>query len=47
MNEPNNFENFQNILNEIEKTKEKLVNQLKALIIFQQQLKDFLNCKDL
>ena len=47
MNEPNNFEAFQNILNEIEKTKEKLVNQLKALIIFQQQLKYFLSCKDL
>lgn len=27
--------------------KEKLEKQLKALIIFQQQLKDFLNCKDL
>ena len=40
-------EAFQNILNEIEKTKEKLENQLKALIIFQQQLKDFLSCKDL
>lgn len=38
---------FQNILDEIEKTKEKLEKQLQALIIFQQQLKDFLNCKDL
>lgn len=47
MNEPNNFEAFQNILNEIEKTKEKLENQLKALLDFQQQLKDFLSCKDL
>lgn len=47
MNESNNIEAIQNILDDIEKTKEKLENQLKALIIFQQQLKDFLSCKDL
>lgn len=29
------------------KTKEKLENQLQALLDFQQQLKDFLSCKEL
>lgn len=38
---------FQNILDDIEKAKKKLKKQLQALIVFQQQLKDFLNCKDL
>lgn len=47
MNELNNLDAIQNILDDIEKTKEKLENQLQALLIFQQQLKDFLNCKDL
>lgn len=40
-------EAFQNILNDIEKTKEKLENQLQALLDFQQQLIDYLNCKNL
>lgn len=40
-------EAFQNILDDIEKTKEKLENQLQALLDFQQQLIDYLNCKDL
>lgn len=47
MNESNNIDAFQNILNEIEKTKEKLENQLKALLDFKQQLIDYLSCKDL
>lgn len=34
-------EAFQNILDDIEKSKEKLKKQLQALLIFQQQLKDF------
>lgn len=38
-------EAFQNIIDDIEKHKKKLENQLQALIVFQQQLKDFLNCK--
>lgn len=38
---------FQNILDDIEKAKKKLKKQLQALIVFQQQLKDFLSCKDL
>ncbi len=40
-------EAFQNVFDAIEKYKEKLEKQLQALLIFQQQLKDFLNCKDL
>lgn len=40
-------EAFQNILDDFEKTKEKLENQLQALLDFQQQLIDYLNCKDL
>ena len=35
-------EAFQNILDDIEKSKENLKKQLQALLIFQQQLKDFL-----
>lgn len=38
---------IQCLFDEIEKSKQKLENQLQALLDFQQQLKDYLNCKDL
>ena len=37
----------QTIFDEIEKSKQKLEKQLQALLDFQQQLNDYLNCKDL
>ena len=55
MNESNNLEAIQHkldgaiqyIFDEIEKSKQKLEKQLQTLLDFQQQLNDFLNCKDL
>lgn len=38
---------IQTIFDEIEKSKQKLEKQLQALIDFQQQLIDYLNCKNL